>query len=75
MELAHFRAENIANISVEKWGSRVEEPSKFHLQEYQVQYLVYQKMYLKKTDQSRPLRFLNLRTEHRPDSPSVFKQT
>ena len=47
IELAHFRAENGANISLEKWGSRVEEPSKIHLQEY----LVYQKMYFKKTDQ------------------------
>ena len=39
MELAHFRAENGANISLEIWGSRVEEPPKFQLQEY----LVYQK--------------------------------
>ena len=56
MELAHFRSENGANISLEKWGSRVEEPSKFHLQEY----FVYKKAYLKKTDQSSTLRFLNL---------------
>ena len=48
MDLAHFRGENGANISLEKWGSRVEEPSKFHLQEY----CVYQKTYLKETDQS-----------------------
>ena len=34
MEPAHFRAEKGASISLEKWGSRVEEPSKFHLQEY-----------------------------------------
>ena len=39
VELMHFRDENVANISLEKWGFRVEELSKFHLQEY----LVYQK--------------------------------
>jgi len=26
--------QNSANTSLEKWGSRVEEPSNFHLQEY-----------------------------------------
>ena len=46
MELAHFRCENDSNISLEKWGSRVEEPSEFHLQEY----LVYEKTYLSSTD-------------------------
>ena len=71
MELAHFRAENGANIPLEKWGSRVEEPSKFHLQEYPV----YQKTYLTEKDQSRPLRFFYLSKGHRPDSPSVFKKT
>ena len=48
MDLAHFRGENDANISLDKWGSRVEEPAKFHLQEY----CVYPKTYLKKKDQS-----------------------
>ena len=34
VDLAYFRGENGANISHEKWGSRVEEPLKFVLQEY-----------------------------------------
>ena len=43
-ELAHFRVENGANISLEIWGSRVEERSNFRLLEY----FVHQKRTLRK---------------------------
>jgi len=77
MELAHFRAENGANISLEKWGSRVEEPSKFHLQEY----FVYQKSTLRKWTRVDPFVgptgfscfLMNQENSDRPDSVCVRK--